>query len=284
MPEGVKLTNEFILTINKDTQMCMSLAARPGNFGTRLHNFLYAHLHLNYFYKSFTTNNLEHAVAGIRALAIRGCAVSMPFKEAVMAYLDHIDPSAARIAAVNTILNDDGVLTGFNTDYIAIQRLFNAHAIALDASIAVFGSGGMAKAIASALDDCGYRRVTIVARNAKTGQRLSAKYGYDWQPQWLRENAFAVLVNASPVGMAPEADQCPCPEALIRQAQTIIDSVANPIQTQLIQTAMRLGKITVDGLEITKIQSIEQFKLYTGVTPDENTVQSGMDFVRRCDA
>ena len=284
MPESVNRTHDFRLAINKDTRMCMTLASRPSNFSTRFHNYLYAHLHLNYFYKSFSTNNLEHAVAGIRALAIRGCAISMPFKEDVMAYLDHIAPSAARIAAVNTIVNDGGVLTGFNTDYIAVQRLFDDQAIPLEAPIAVFGSGGMSKAIASALDDGGYRQVTIVARNAETGQRLSAKHGYRWQPQWLQGEAFEVLVNATPVGMVPNADQCPCPEALIRQAQTIIDSVANPTQTQLIQTATRLGKTMVNGLEITKIQSIEQFKLYTGVTPDETTVQSAMDFVKSFDS
>ena len=284
MPDSLNLTNEFSLTINKDTRMCMTLAARPSNFSTRFHNYLYAQLHLNYVYKSFTTNHLEHAVAGIRALAIRGCAISMPFKEAVRAYLDHVDPSAARIAAVNTIVNDGGVLTGFNTDYIAIERLFKASAIPLDAPVAVFGSGGMAKAIALALDDCGYRQVTIVARNADTGQRLAAKYGYRWQPHWAQGDAFEVLINASPVGMAPNADQCPCPEALIRQAQYIVDSVANPIHTQLIRTATQLGKRTVNGLEITKIQSIEQFILYTGVTPDERTVQSAMDFVLSFDA
>lgn len=284
MPDSLNRTNEFRLAINKDTQMCMSLASRPGNFGTRLQNYLYAHLNLNYFYKSFTTNDLAHAVAGIRALAIRGCAISMPYKEDVMAYLDHSAPSAARIDAVNTIVNDGGVLTGFNTDYIAIQRIFDDKAIPLEAPVAVFGSGGMAKAIASALDDCGYRQVTIVARNAKTGQRLAAKYGFRWQPQWVKGDAFAVLVNASPVGMAPNAEQCPCPDALIRQAQYIVDSVAIPTQTQLIKTATRLGKSTVNGLEITKIQSIEQFKLYTGVTPDETTVQSAMDFVRSFDS
>jgi shikimate dehydrogenase len=271
--------NDFRLTLNKDTQMCMSLAARPGNFGTRLHNFLYAKLHLNYVYKSFATDDLKHAVAGIRALSIRGCAISMPFKEQVIAYLDQIAPSAARINAVNTIVNDGGVLTGLNTDYIAIQRVFADKAIPREAQIGVIGSGGMAKAIVSALDDSGYRHVTIVARNQTTGQPLAGKYGYRWLPQWVNGEAFDVLVNATPVGMAPQADQSACPEELIGQAHYVVDSVANPIQTQLIQTATRLGKSTVNGFEITMIQSIEQFKLYTGVTPDETTVQAAKDFV-----
>ena len=276
--------NDFRLTLNKDSQMCMSLSSRPGNFGTRLHNFLHASLNLNYFYKSFATNDLKSAVAGIRALGIRGCAISMPFKEEVMAYLDHIEPSAARIEAVNTILNDRGVLTGLNTDYIAIQRIFADNAIPTEARIGVFGSGGMAKAIVSALDDSGYRHVTVVARNEQTGKALAGKYGYRWLSQWGTEDAFDVLVNASPVGMTPQAEQCPCPEAVIQQAQFVVDSVANPIRTQLIQTAARLGKRMVTGFEITIMQSLEQFKLYTGVAPDEATVRAATDFARHFDS
>jgi shikimate dehydrogenase len=260
---------DFRLTLNKDSQMCMSLASRPGNFGTRLHNFLYAELNLNYFYKSFTTKDLQNAVAAIRALGIRGCAISMPFKEEVMAYLDYIEPSAARIDAVNTIVNEADVLTGLNTDYIAIQRIFTDHAIPLSARIGVFGSGGMAKAIVSALEDSGHRQVTIVARNEKTGPTLANKYGYRWLPPWETGDAFEVLVNASPVGMAPQVKACPWPEELIRQADYVVDSVAIPVQTRLIQTASRLGKSTVSGFEIIVIQSLEQFKLYTGVTPDD---------------
>jgi shikimate dehydrogenase len=270
---------DFRLTLNKDSQMCMSLASRPGNIGTRLHNFLYAELNLNYFYKSFTTKDLQNAVAGIRALGIRGCAISMPFKEGVMAYLDYIEPSAARIDAVNTIVNEAGVLTGLNTDYIAIQRIFADSAIPLDARIGVFGSGGMAKAIVSALDDSGYRQVTIVARNKKTGPTLANKYGYRWLPQWEIGDAFEVLVNASPVGMAPQVEACPWPEELIRQAAHVVDSVAIPVQTRLIQTASRLGKSTVSGFEIIVIQSLEQFKLYTGVTPDDATVRAAKEYL-----
>src|SRR5277367_4319569 len=100
MSEGVfSVPEDPRLRINKDTKLCMSLASRPGNFGTRLHNFLYAAMGLNYLYNAFTTADLKGAIAGIRALAIRGCAISMPVKEEVMQYLDHINSSAARITA-----------------------------------------------------------------------------------------------------------------------------------------------------------------------------------------
>ena len=92
--------------INKDTQLCMSLSGRPGNFGTTFHNYLYQKLGLNFIYKAFTTTDIESAVKGIRALGIRGCAVSMPFKESCMPFLDEISPSAQAIQSVNTIVSD----------------------------------------------------------------------------------------------------------------------------------------------------------------------------------
>ena len=83
--------------ISRDTQLCMSLSGRPGNFGTRFQNYLYDALGLDYLYKAFTTTDLDGAIAGIRALGIRGCAVSMPFKEAVIPLLDGLEPSAQAI-------------------------------------------------------------------------------------------------------------------------------------------------------------------------------------------
>ena len=274
MPEDPRLR------INKDTKLCMSLASRPGNFGTRLHNFLYAAMGLNYLYKSFTTTNLKSAIGGIRALAIRGCAISMPFKEEVMQYLDHIDPSAERISAVNTIVNDDGILTGFNTDYTAIKKIATERGISSSARICVFGSGGMARAIVSALDDVGCRAVTIVARNAKTGGPLADKYGYRHFADIPQDGRYEVLINASPVGMFPDTRGCPFPETSIAAAQLVIDAVANPVQTRLIQAAAKLEKAYVTGFDITVIQSIEQFQMYTGTRPDETALKAAREFVQ----
>ena len=115
--------------ITKDTQLCMSLSARPGNFGTRFHNFLYEELGLDFVYKGFSTTDLPGAIGGIRALGIRGCAVSMPFKEAVIPLIDGMGPTARAIESVNTIVNDNGRLTASNTDYLAVQRLIEDNAL-----------------------------------------------------------------------------------------------------------------------------------------------------------
>ena len=102
--------------LNKDTQVCMSLAARPSNFGTRFHNYLYDALDLDYLYKAFTTKDIKAAIGGVRALGIRGCAISMPFKEEVIPLVDEMDASANAIDSVNTIVNTDGYLNAYNTD------------------------------------------------------------------------------------------------------------------------------------------------------------------------
>ncbi|MDT0432994.1 shikimate 5-dehydrogenase, partial [Streptomyces sp. DSM 41770] len=88
--------------LSKDTRVCISLAARPSNIGTRFHNYLYDELGLDYLYKAFTTTDIAAAIGGVRALGIRGCSVSMPFKKDVMALVDEIEPSALAIDAVNT--------------------------------------------------------------------------------------------------------------------------------------------------------------------------------------
>ncbi len=109
--------------------LCISLAARPSNIGTRFHNYLYEALGLNYIYKAFAPTDITAAVAGIRGLPIRGAAVSMPYKEAVIPLVDRLDPSARAIDSVNTIVNDDGILTAYNTDYLAVARLLRDHAV-----------------------------------------------------------------------------------------------------------------------------------------------------------
>jgi shikimate dehydrogenase len=107
----------MVRPITKDTVLCMSLSGRPSNVGTRFHNFLYAELDLDFVYKAFTTTDLAAAIAGIRALGIRGCGVSMPYKEACIELVDEVDGSAVAIGSVNTIVNTDGRLRAYNTDY-----------------------------------------------------------------------------------------------------------------------------------------------------------------------
>ncbi|WP_248920433.1 shikimate 5-dehydrogenase [Pseudomonas entomophila] len=267
---------------SRDTVLCISLAGRPGTFGVRFHNHLYQQLGLDYYYKAMTTQDLPAAVAGIRALGIRGCGVSMPYKEACMALVDEIDPSAAAIASVNTLVNTQGRLKAYNTDYLAVRQLLARHRVDPGTAFALRGSGGMAKAVASALRDAGFRDGIIVARNEPAGRQLAQACGYRWLPE-LGDQCPSMLVNVTPIGMAggPEAAQLAFSEAAIAAAEQVFDVVAMPARTPLIQQAEALGKPVITGLEVIALQALEQFVLYTGVRPSDEQVAAAVAFARQ---
>lgn len=266
---------------NKDTQLCMSLSARPGNFGLRFHNHLYEQLGLNFYYKAFSSQDLPGAVGGIRALGIRGCGVSMPFKEACIALVDELDDSARAIASINTIVNTDGHLKAYNTDYIAIEQLLKKHQVPRDSTFALRGSGGMGKAVASALRDGGYANGVIVARNEVAGQALAQSLGYEWQAQ-LGALRPQMLINVTPVGMTggAQADELAFDADAIDSAEIVFDVVAIPSETPLILRGRAQGKRVITGLEVIAIQALEQFVLYTGVRPTDEQFQAAVAFAR----
>lgn len=267
-------------SIGRDTRLCMSLAARPGTFGSRFHNRLYDELRLDYVYKAFTTTDLAGAVAGIRALSIRGSAISMPFKEDVIPLLDRLDGSAKVIESVNTIVNDEGVLTGYNTDYSAVRDLIGRRDIARSSAFLLRGSGGMAKAVAAALRDAGFHDGTIVARRESTGRALAENYGFAWRADLPTEPA-PILVNVTPLGMTgTDADTLAFPEPMIAACQLAFDVVASPIDTPFLRTAKALGKPMIDGGEVAMLQALAQFILYTGVTPTADQANRAAAFAK----
>lgn len=272
--------NGSVPILNKDMTLCISLAARPSNIGTRFHNYLYEALGLNYIYKAFAPADIEAAVAGIRGLPIRGAAVSMPYKEAVIPLVDRLDASARAIASVNTIVNDGGVLTAYNTDYIAIARLLKDHDVPASHSVLLRGSGGMAKAVAAALRDAGFGNVTIVARNEETGRALAELYGFGWQAE-VGASRADLLINVTPLGMAGADESAQSfDDGAVATAQVVFDVVALPSETPLIQAARAAGKPVITGAEVIAIQAEEQFVLYTGVRPTPEQVRAASEFSR----
>jgi shikimate dehydrogenase len=266
-------------SIGPSTKLCMSLAGRPGKFGSRFHNRLYELTGLDYIYKAFTTKDLPAAIGGVRALGIRGCAISMPFKEAVIPLLDHIEGSAAAIDSVNTIVNDDGWLTGYNTDYSAVLDLLDDAEIAPSTPFLLAGSGGMAKAVMAALRNRGHRSGVIIARNAAAGQMLADLYGFDWTA--TAEGLTApLIINATPVGMAggAEAETLAFPPSAIEAAETVFDVVALPVETPLMRAAKAAGRKRISGADVAVLQALEQFVLYTGVHPSEEQVKDAAIF------
>ncbi len=260
--------------IGRDTRLCMSLSGRPGNAGSRLHNALYEAMELDYVYKSFSTTDLPAAIGGVRALGIRGCAISMPFKEDVIPMIDALEPSAAVIESVNTIVNDDGVLTGYNTDYIALRDLLVSRAIDPATPFVLRGSGGMAKAMAAALHGLGFAKGTIVARNEARGTALAQAYGYGWSAE-LPDAPAPMLINVTPLGMeGANSEDLAFPLPWIEACETAIDVVAQPADTPFLKAAEAAGKAIISGAEVIVLQAVEQFVLYTGLRPSAAQIRA----------
>jgi shikimate dehydrogenase len=259
--------------LSKDTTLCISLAGRPSNIGTRFHNHLYEQLGLDFLYKAFTTDDIAAAIGGVRALGIRGCSVSMPFKQDVLALVDHVEDSARAIDAVNTIVNDDGVLTAANTDYIAIEKLIAQYRLDPQRSVLIHGSGGMAAAVGSAFRDNGFQHGTLVARNDTAGPALAERLGYRWRPHVGGATA-SLIVNVTPVGMAGGAEEHDSPfgAEMVAAADTVFDVVALPSETPLIVSARSAGKQVITGAEVIALQAAEQFERYTGVRPSAEQI------------
>ncbi|MWN90519.1 shikimate 5-dehydrogenase [Gilliamella sp. Pra-s65] len=271
--------------INKDTTVCMSLSARPSNFGTRFHNYLYEKLDLNYLYKAFTTNNLKDAIYGIKALAIRGCAISMPYKEACIEFIDELDDSVKSIQSVNTIVNTNHYLKAYNTDYIAVAKLIVQNKIDNTTPFVLKGSGGMANAVIGAFYDAGFKNGIIAARNQSKGETLAKRYGYQWvkNEQTIPSQQAKLIINVTPIGMlgGVEAQELAFPKEMINNADVVFDVVALPVETPMIKYAQQLNKTIISGADVAVLQALEQFVLYTGITPSEELVKQAGEFARQ---
>jgi shikimate dehydrogenase len=265
--------------LNKDTRVCISLSGRPSNLGTRFHNFLYDELGLDFVYKDFSTDDLEGAIRGVRALGFRGCSVSMPFKAAVLPLVDVVEPSAGSIQAANTIVNDAGVLTAANTDVEAVGQLLDSHVVPRDARVLLRGSGSMASAVSAAFSRAGFRTGTIQARNEAAGAALAARDG--WAFSTDPSGDFDLLVNVTPLGMAgADEDALAFEPDLITAASRVFDVVAAPARTPLIRAAETAGIPVITGAEVHALQAALQFERYTGVRLTADQIERAGAFSR----
>ena len=268
--------------LNVEMQMCISIAARPSNIGTRFHNFLYEELGLNFVYKGFAVDDAEGAVRGVRAFKIRGAAVSMPHKEAVIPFMDEMDPSASAIDAVNTIVNTNGHLKAYNTDYQAVVDALASHKVDKNSTVLVRGSGGMAKAVIAAFKNSGFSRLTVISRNEITGRALADKYGYRWSSDGAELPHADVLVNVTPLGMSGGNEgQLSFPETSIESSSVVFEVIAMPVETPLVELGRKHGKEIITGIEIMASQAAIQFELYTGIKLSEDQVKRASEFSRQ---
>jgi shikimate dehydrogenase len=244
--------------------LCISLSSRPSNFGTTIHNAAYKELGLNYIYKAFRTENLKGAIEGVRSLGIKGCSVSMPFKEAVIPYLDKLDPLAKSVGAVNTVLNVDGILKGFNTDVIAAIKSLKAIGFNKEDRVLLLGAGGVAKAILGALKMNGANEIYIANRTEARLEKLKKISDFS-AVSWIKRTEFTadIIINATSVGMHPSKNISPMPISSLEECKAVIDVVVSPYRSKIIEEAANMKKITFPGYKLSLEQAAAQFEIYT---------------------
>lgn len=240
------------------------------SFSPAMHNAAFHALGMNWCYVPFhvTPERLGEAVAGIRALKLRGVNVTVPHKEAVMKHLDHVDEQARLIGAVNTIVNEEGVLTGYNTDGAGFVRSLDEAGIGVaGARVAVLGAGGASRAVCFSLLQAGVSALNIVNRTLEKAVRLSRELNAvravaEASDKMENPEGIDLLVNTTSLGLRPE-DPAPADVSLLESGVAVCDLIYNPPETPLLKGARLRGASTLNGLGMLIWQGAIAFELWT---------------------
>jgi shikimate dehydrogenase len=244
-----------------------------------MHNAAFTRLGLDYAYLPFRVRpeDLYGAVAGLKALSVTGFNVTIPHKVSVIPLLDELDPLAEKIGAVNTVVNDIGVLKGYNTDASGfLQALLERDIEPRDKNIVLLGAGGAARAIAYILAERKARLTILnrreeldwaenIAENIKADLALDVEV-YELLPGHLEKaiSSADILVNATSVGMSPNRETSLVPSDMLKSELIVTDIVYNPVRTRLLQEAESAGVVTVPGIDMLIWQGALAFEKWTG--------------------
>ena len=244
-----------------------------------MHNAAFTCLGLDYVYLPFRIpkERLGEAIGGLRGLGFRGINVTIPHKVAVMSFLDEIEPAAEKIGAVNTIVNDNGRLTGYNTDASGFLLALGQAGFKPNGKKAVIlGAGGASRAISFALAGSGAGLVILNRREELDWAEALAGRIRDtggWKAAALELNpdnlkqaleGADLLVNATSLGMHPNIESTPVDKTLLRPGLFVFDAVYNPLRTRLMREAGETGATLVSGLDMLIGQGTVAFELWTG--------------------
>ena len=243
-----------------------------------MHNAAFLETGLNAVYLAFETNDIRDAVKGMKAMGIKGLSVTIPYKEDVIPLLNEVDDLAAKIGAVNTVVNQEGLLKGYNTDAVGALKALEEKTEISGKRCLIVGAGGAARAIGYILKKKG-ADVIVVNRSVERGESLCRDIGCTFVH--LNELEFQtsdILINTTPVGMTPETDLCPVPEKVLKRGMIVMDIIYNPLETRLIRAAKSMDCLTVNGLGMFIHQGAEQFRLWTGL---EAPIEVMMEAVKK---
>lgn len=253
------------MTIDAKTQLfCVLGDPVDHSLSPRMHNAAFAHIGFNGVYVALRVEDVGAAIAGMRSLGIRGASVTIPHKVAAVEHLDQADEAVLRIGAVNTLVNDNGVIRGYNSDALGALRALREKTELSERSAAVIGAGGAARALAFGLQQAGVR-VTVVNRGRERGEKLASDLGCSYMPlESVGRLAPDILINTTPVGMSPDTGRMPVSANCLKPGMVVMDAIYNPVRTRLLAEAEARGCRVVDGVAMFVYQGAFQFECWTG--------------------
>jgi shikimate dehydrogenase len=234
---------------------------------------------LDYVYLPFHVKekNLAGAINGIRSLNLHGVNVTIPHKAAVIRLLDELEATAEKIGAVNTIVNNNGKLKGYNTDAAGFLRALAEKGIDPSGKkFIILGAGGVSRAISFMLAEQGadidiLNRSKTLEHAVKLAKNISRYAKSSIRAIELNEtnleqslNNTDILINATSIGMSPDTDSTLVPQKLLKPELVVFDVIYNPEKTRLIQDAEKAGLTAIGGLDMLVWQGALAFELWTG--------------------
>ena len=218
---------------------------------------------VNGVYLPLHAKTLKDLIHCVREIPLHGLSVTMPYKQAILPFLDNTDAHTTKIGACNTVVRgQDGKLYGFNTDAAGVVRPLEQRLSIENAKVLVLGAGGAARAAVFGLKERG-AEIWILNRTSVKGQKLARQAkARTIKRADLRKIAFDVIINATPVGMGNTRD-CPLKDEEI-QSRVVFDMVYDPVETHLLQVARAKGIAVIPGVEMFVQQAARQFEIWTG--------------------
>ncbi|KPL58656.1 shikimate dehydrogenase [Rossellomorea vietnamensis] len=226
--------------------------------------------------------HLPEAIRGIKALGIQGVNVTVPHKEQVMSLLDGIDPLAEAIGAVNTIVNENGKLIGYNTDGLGfVEGLKKAAGDRLlNKSMLIIGAGGAARAIYYTLASSGVKRIDVTNRTPGRAENMMDACPFPLDSSFLTletaENQlhhYDVIIQTTSIGMFPHIEDSPIKVNELKQGSIVTDIIYNPLETSILKQAKQKGALTQNGLDMFVYQGALSFKKWTGIFPSYSNMR-----------
>ncbi|BAL82688.1 putative shikimate dehydrogenase [Selenomonas ruminantium subsp. lactilytica TAM6421] len=241
----------------------------------------------NYTALPVAPEKLAEAVTGLKALHYRGWNVTIPHKTAIMPLLDEIDEDARIIGAVNTVVNDNGKLKGFNTDCLGFMGALTKRQAAIKGKkVVLLGAGGAARAVIWGLIKAEAQEVVLGVRNPAKAESLAAefsRYGKVTVCHWESEEFTqvladcALLVNTTPLGMTPKVDACPPVDwSKVNPSAVVYDIIYTPAETLFLRQAREHGHVIINGEEMLAGQGAAALQLWTGCEPDLSCMQMAL--------